>query len=125
MPQVQELTYYSWGKVDDCVKTIEQQLPIGWKPSGVFGLPRGGLIPAVIISHDLDIPLLAAPAPGCLIVDDIADTGVTLKHYKDSGYKIAVLVHKFHTSSVTPDFSGIQTNDPNWVVFPWEKKQDA
>lgn len=72
-----------------------------WKPDYVVGLTRGGLIPAVMISHYLDIPMHSlsvslrdsdtGPESNCwmaedayaglkniLIVDDINDTGATL-----------------------------------------------
>ena len=44
----------------------------------VMGLPRGGLIPAVMISHELGIPLVINPTKNTLVVDDINDTGHTL-----------------------------------------------
>lgn len=115
-------TYLSWDDVEHMLDEVVAKLPSGSHFTGVYGLPRGGLVPAVMLSHRLDIPLLAAASPGCLVLDDIADSGITLKHYSDLGYKIAVLVYKFHRSEVRPDYSGLITNDPNWVVFPWEKK---
>jgi len=75
----------------------------GWKPDYVIGLTRGGLLPAVMISHYFNVPCetlkvslrdnvecesnlwMAEDALGChaapkniLIVDDINDTGATL-----------------------------------------------
>lgn len=72
-----------------------------WRPDYVVGLTRGGLLPAVMISHWLDVPMHALGVSlrdnsdlGCesnlwmatdafegkniLIVDDINDTGATL-----------------------------------------------
>ena len=37
------------------------------KFTGVYGLPRGGLVLAVMISNKLNIPMLMAPCQGCLI----------------------------------------------------------
>lgn len=60
-----------------------------------------------------------------LIVDDIADSGITLNKVKSMfpEAQTAVLVHK-ETSSVTPDFCGHRDKDGDkfWWHFPWESK---
>ena len=44
-----------------------------------MGLPRGGIIPAVLISHEIGVCLLYLhPGKNTLVVDDINDTGETL-----------------------------------------------
>lgn len=94
--------------------------------SGVYGLPRGGVVLAVMISHALNIPMLMAPVPGCLIVDDICDTGESLVHYaKNSSaidkpkYHITTMIYK-ENPIVTPEYYwGKKDND--WIVFPWEE----
>lgn len=93
--------------------------------TGVYGLARGGLIPAIMISYKLSIPLLQAPCRGCLIVDDIADTGRSLSHYilgrtNDIKYFIATIYYS-HQSIVRPDYYMKEKEDNKWVVFPWEK----
>lgn len=90
--------------------------------TGVYGLPRGGLVLAVMISHRLNIPLLLAPCKNCLIVDDIADTGISLEHYdidkNEKQYYITTMYyHK--QSKVLPDFYVYEKTD-NWIKFPWE-----
>ena len=93
---------------------------------GVYGLPRGGLVLAVMISHALNIPLLMAPVEGCLIVDDICDSGESLLHYiKDSSnskqkkYNIATVYCK-KDAMVKPDFYLYTKRDNTWIIFPWE-----
>ena len=93
--------------------------------TGVYGIPRGGLVPAVIISHFLKIPLLLAPAEGCIVVDDIADSGRTLAHYtfndtQKNKYFLFTLV-KRERSSITPDYFGLVRDSSDWIVFPWEE----
>lgn len=94
--------------------------------TGVYGIPRGGVVLAVMISHKLDLPLLLAPVRGCLIVDDICDSGETLLHYdKNSSafekplYHITTMMYK-KGAIVTPEYYwGEKENE--WIVFPWEK----
>lgn len=92
---------------------------------GVYGLARGGLIPAIMISYRLGIPLLYAPCRGCIIVDDIADTGRSLSHYilnrtNDVKYFIATIYYS-KQSIVKPDYYMKEKEDGKWVVFPWER----
>ena len=49
--------YVKWNDVDTFVNVLVDHIKMKkLKITGVFGLPRGGLIPAVMISHQLDIP---------------------------------------------------------------------
>lgn len=93
------------------------------KPTGVYGLPKGGLIYATWLSYKLNIPLLMAPADGCIIIDDIADSGKSLSHYTQNDtqfnkyYITTMFYHK--RSLVIPDFYLFEKND-DWVVYPYE-----
>jgi len=86
----------------------------------VYGIPRGGLPIAVHLSHHLEIDFSTNPFDypyeNTLIVDDIADTGITLKKC-GSLYLTATLFYK-NRSTVKPDFFIEETD--LWVVFPWE-----
>lgn len=92
--------YITWNDVDKFVETISAKYRN--KINGVYGLPRGGLTLAVMISHVMDIPMLASPCKGCLIVDDICDSGESLLHYVNNSsnpdeayqYEIATMVYK-------------------------------
>ena len=117
------IKYVSWEEIEQFNENIEG---IHRKMSftGVYGLARGGLVPAVMISYRLRIPLLMAPCPGCLIVDDITDTGNSLSHYllnntNENKYFTATIYYSPY-STVKPDyFMNLKGDD--WVVFPWEK----
>lgn len=119
------MKYYKidWNKLDEHVQTLSDKIAKDRKSvAGVYGLPRGGLVPAVMLSHKLGVPLLLAPCENCVVVDDIADTGVTLQHFADKGYRIAVIWYK-SCSKVVPDYYAVksaQKTSGSWIVFPWE-----
>lgn len=112
----------------------------------IFGLSRGGLIPSVIISNILnirkvysigiksyeddtkgDFELYQIPEleniDKILVVDDISDTGDSLKSVKDimqSKDIITVSIHIKKESKFIPDVYGKQVDANTWVVYPWE-----
>ena len=96
----------------------------------IYGLPRGGLIPAVMLSHQLGIPMAKGDiGPNTLIVDDICDSGETLdkfvKKYQTLysfpfNLKTAVLHYKPHTSCFEPTLYSEKWNKDVWLVYPWE-----
>lgn len=91
--------YYSVGKVKGLVLDLIKQISNdNWKPDYVVGINRGGLTPAVMISHFMNLqmytldvrlregtgpesnlwmPLDALEGKQILIVDDINDSGAT------------------------------------------------
>ncbi len=115
----------------------------------IVGLTRGGLVPAVYLSHALDVPMIAfdphllhsdgaerepirlpiSPAviKEVLIVDDIADTGKTFskctKFFGNRGFNcttISVFINR-RTTNFEPDYPG-EDSQKKWVVFPYEKE---
>jgi len=112
--------YLNWGDIDDlvqelCVKIQSSLIPI----NSVHGLKRGGYIPAVMVSHQLDLPYLEAVHSDTLVIDDICDSGETLENAP--GLYHAVLHYKPHTSSFTPTIWAKEVGD-EWIVYPWEEK---
>lgn len=91
---------YSWDDYDNSIKFIHNKLLAGgWTPDYIVGVKRGGLIPAVSLSHRLNKPLIMmscqlrdsddnevrlyeveniSKGKTILIVDDICDSGITL-----------------------------------------------
>ena len=120
-----EKLYVSWNDmetfVEDLIKEMKNQ---NFKPTGVYGIPRGGLILATLISYKMNIPLLMGACEGCLIIDDIADSGRTLIHYTSNDtqfnrYFISTMF--YHKRSVVkPNYYKFEKND-KWIVFPWEE----
>lgn len=127
----------------------------GFKPDVIVGVSRGGWVPARILSDLLENPNLAnvrvefysgkagtkeapvltqevsMPVAGkrVLIVDDVADTGRSLRlvfeHVLQKGageVQIATLYYK-PWSAVKPDYYEEQTE--RWIAFPWDVKETA
>lgn len=96
--------------------------------SGVFGIPRGGLSLAAWLSHKIYLPLLFAPAPNCIIIDDICDSGETLLHYvknssnpeAENNYFITTMFYRENDLEIKPDHYWKLKGD-SWIVFPWEE----
>lgn len=111
--------YISWDDisilVEDLCNTINQS---GAQIKSVTGIQRGGLIPAVMISHKLNIPYVSRINKDTLVVDDICDTGETLK--KSIALYTATLHYK-KTAIFTPDFYAKEVGS-EWLVYPWERK---
>ena len=124
--------YLDWGDVELLVKDLCEQIWAAEMPfKNVFGLQRGGLIPAVMISHELNIPMTKGTIEtDTLIIDDICDSGVTLdefytKHQVDYAFpfnlKTACLHYKPNTSKFIPTFWSGQLETDDWIVYPWER----
>lgn len=111
--------YLSWDDinvlVEDLCDTIASS---GVQVTSITGIKRGGLIPAVMISHKLNIPYVDRINKDTLVVDDICDTGETLK--KSIAMYTATLHYK-PTAIFTPDFYSKEIGT-EWIVYPWERK---
>ncbi len=130
----------SWRDIDNIVDDLCKQI----KDKGytmVIGLARGGVTPAVMISHKLGIKYdsvvwqtrdgglqengrlnnIINREQKVLIVDDICDSGLTLTQVKANhpNTDVAVLTTKIDTKLV--DYAVKEYyNDSRWVIFPWE-----
>jgi hypoxanthine phosphoribosyltransferase len=144
----------SWNQIYTMLLNLADKIRKSeFKPDIVVGVSRGGWPPARVLSDLLDNsnlanvraefylgiaktkgdPTLTQPVSmkvegkKVLVVDEIADTGRSLKlikkHIVDEGaveVKIAAIYYK-PWSIVKPDYYEKETSD--WVVFPWEIKE--
>lgn len=129
--------FYKWSDIDKAVDLLHDQIKdSGYKPLTIVGVSRGGLIPAVMLAHLLDVHDVQSVRfqryevqhmdpqvrlfnnPTTLIVDDIYDKGVTHKdllvRYPRCLY--ATLFHKEKVGSL--DFPGSLVPRV-WISFPW------
>ena len=120
--------YISWGDTDSLINTLYTQIKESKiEYTKIYGISRGGLIPAVSLSHRLELPLidkLSIPDRSILIVDDIADSGKTLSQFMYHNH-IAVLFCRQHTSTVIPKYIGKNITHSKWIVFPWETSESS
>ena len=144
MSESSAIISYSWDTINDLVTTIHNRVS-SWKPTHIVGITRGGLIPAVMLSHRLELPMEVLgvsfrdkkathhtkfkPIPDAryLVVDDINDSGMTFdvvsQVFKNRHlhFVTAALINK-EKSGFSVDFYGEMFYDDNWINFPWENK---
>jgi hypoxanthine phosphoribosyltransferase len=125
MEDIKSKIYLSWDEIDTLVDTLANKIVKTIPPvDSIMGLPRGGLIPAVMISHKLNLPLVFKPTKGTLIVDDICDSGETfIKMSKKYPSNYLICLHlKSHTTNFIPDICAEIYEGDEWLVYPWESK---
>jgi hypoxanthine phosphoribosyltransferase len=100
----------------------EKIVRAGPKFANVYGIPRGGLVVAVVLCHRLGLPLLTDAekvGPDTLVVDDICDSGRALSPYV--GRCTTATLHVVPSACVRPDFFA-RICMADWVKYPWEVK---
>lgn len=115
-----------------------------WKPDVVVGVSRGGLTPAVVLSHALGVPMvpivwssrdfiantvnansLVEGYKNILVVDDIVDSGLTVGELQavlgseGQDVRYAAMFLRY-TSDILPDYIGTTINHDAWIEFSWE-----
>ena len=116
--------FLEWRDIDDAIERLAINIKkSGIEISAIKGLQRGGLIPAVMLSHSLGILMTENKivSSSVLIVDDICDTGNTLEKYRQLNNPIATIHYKT-SASLEPDFWFKIANEKEWIVYPWERE---
>lgn len=120
--------FLSWRDVEDAIERLAINITNSEiKIVAVGGLPRGGLIPAVMLSHKLNIPFVSQSqiqtiTGNILIVDDICDSGQTLKRFKFEENVYTATIHYKTTAEYEPHFWWKLAPLDEWIVYPWEQK---
>ncbi|NIO36700.1 phosphoribosyltransferase [Candidatus Bathyarchaeota archaeon] len=144
----------TWDKIYEFLLSLAEKIrEDDFKPDVIVGVSRGGWLPARVMSDLLENPEIAnvkaefylgvAQTKGeplitqpvsvsvmdkeVLLMDDVADTGKSLRlvksHLKEKGateVKIATIYYK-PWSVVIPDYYEKETT--SWIIFPWERKE--
>ncbi len=121
----------SWELIDELTDKIATEVSRNYKEiKFIYGIPRGGLIPAVILSHKLGIKLINEVFSHTLIVDDIVDTGETMKIRLTEANIWGGTRNIVTTSLVTrtsakfkPNITGMSLREDGWVCYPWENPE--
>ena len=106
-----------------CVKVAE--FLENKKVSGIVPIPRGGVVPGVILSYLINKPIKEkVTSPEDVIIDEIVDFGMTFKRIKKEHPKnifvCLCLNSRNFRFKIKPDFYVIEID--KWAVFPWEIK---
>lgn len=130
--------------LEECFKADKKQFTY------IVGITRGGLIPAVMLSHRLSVPMLTYNVISykdrkqqdlniiqgrdlldiithddkILVVDDICATGITMRYMREllSGYDttVASIIINPGSTEDVDYYSEMNINDNVWIKFPWE-----
>lgn len=158
----------SWRQIEDlCSNLIVQMYNDNWRPDYIVGILRGGVMPAVKISNITGIPCESVKiclrdngqeqesncwmsedayyGKNILVLDDINDTGETLKFLKkdweeschpndretwenvwSNNVKFAVLLDNINSKFGDVSYCGREISksnaNPVWFIFPWEEQ---
>lgn len=137
---------YSNEQTNQMIISIGRYLDATGAPDMVVGLKRGGLVPAVSLSHMFDCPMesltwstrdfaerdinhrvsdAVRDGLNVVFIDDINDSGVTLSEVMeqygqlDTVRYVTLISRK--GSVFKCDFNATLVTDDEWVVFPWEE----
>jgi len=117
--------FYTYNQFEkDCQKIVKWIKSKKLKFRNIYGIPRGGLVMAVRLSHLLDIPLTLTKNtiyPNTLIVDDISDTGKTLKEFKELYPNNTIITLYWHKQTIVPSDFACRQKKNAWVHYFWEK----
>ena len=116
----------SWEDVDEGCKVLAEAIKHTipkLEGTSIYPVPRGGMIPAVIISHILNLPIVDKPNLHSVIIDDIEDSGKTLMKYYEN-YTFVLYSKRIKRGDRRTDstFTYSLITEDTWLIFPWENQ---
>ena len=133
--------YLDWDDIENLVKKTALKIKKNNKKYDmIIGIKNGGIIPAILISRELDINNIEfitirknkifnfnkflKDKKYLLIIDEIYDTGKTFfivnEYFKRFEYDYACLVSRYRIPDNNKIVTGKVLNHKKWIVFPWE-----
>ena len=132
-----------WDDIENLVKkTVLKIKKNNKKYDLIIGIKKGGIIPAILISRELDIKDIEfitirkdkifkinkfyKGIKYLLIIDEIYDTGKTFsivnEYFKrfELEYDYACLVSRYRIPDNNKIVIGKVLNHKKWIIFPWE-----
>ncbi len=142
----EEKTFFlTWDIIHKDCKELARKVKKHGPWNKIVAITRGGMVPAAILSCELDIRVIdtvcmvsyddkvikdhssvlkgiEGDGEGVLIVDDLSDTGMTarvIRQMLPKGYLAAVYVKPLAQGLV--DTYVHEVNQDTWIYFPWDK----
>jgi len=142
-PKFQKHFPVSWQELHRDAKALAWRMSEMGSFTAVVAITRGGLVPAAIVARELDMRLIdticvstyehmtqgevkvmkvpAGDGTGLLVVDDLVDTGSTLR-------EVRKLLPKAHYATVYAKPAGrplvdtfiTEVSQDTWIHFPWD-----
>lgn len=133
--------YLDWDNIENLVKKTALKIKKNNKKYDlIIGIKNGGIIPAILISRELninDIEFITIrknkifkfnkfhkDKKYLLIIDEIYDTGKTFsivnEYFKRFEYDYACLISRYRIPDNNKIVTGKVLNHKRWIVFPWE-----
>ncbi len=132
--------YLDWDDIENLVKKTSLKIKKNNKKYDlIIGIKNGGIIPAILISRELDINDIEFITirenkifkvnkfhkdKKYLLIDEIYDTGKTFfivnEYFKRFEYDYACLVSRYRIPDNNKIVTGKVLNHKKWIVFPWE-----
>lgn len=148
----------SWDDIERWCTALREKIKGEYHPDTIIGLSRGGLVPARILSDSLlikdlyavktehwgitatmdgktvlkDTGKLDISGKKVIVVDDITDTGESMKvataflaGMNPKEIRTATMLHITH-SNVVPDYYAekVDSKEWTWFTFPWNVYED-
>jgi uncharacterized protein len=148
----EDKTHLTWINIHEAVKKLASKINLDYKPEIVVAISEGGWIPTRLLKTQIKSPRyysigcknydeednqldeatitqglegLNLKNKSVLIVDEVADTGITMKkvheyisQFEPKEIKTAVL-HKKPKSVFNPDYISEDVGN-TWIVYPWD-----
>ena len=147
-----EKAFLSWEEIHSAARVIYEALRETFAPTAILAITRGGLIPAALFAYFFDVKKISVVGmerigtedrgrnvhrlndfpsyseeeqETLLIVDDVADTGITAEAVRQVYPKAKIV-----TLSAKPagrdkvDRYSILVSQDTWIVFPWAVNSD-
>ena len=117
----------TWKQYIKAIDDLYLQIKLSKKTyKGIFGIARGGLIPAAVLSYKLNIPLVESvtgnEALDILFVDDICDSGETLSWIIANGKIDSAVVYAKRSG---PTFISKMISKDIWIKMPYDSPTDT
>ncbi len=143
----------SWKEIINLVRKLSYNISEKYEPNLIIGLLRGGIIVSRLLSDELRVKDMLSlgvknyvniglkdrieayqwvneellKGKRVLLVDDVCDSGETMRYCFDKISKIplesirSATLHIKPWSKFKPDFYAQQVEE--WIVYPWEKRE--